>query len=246
MSEAATEEIERLRKAITDLVSTFPSVPRELSPQQKGEWLLDAFLNDKPFDRHAFGFIEVKKEFLKAAFNTRDQEIITGAMFLVRQTLKEKAFSDLINSDPRFKTTYTALTRLNSPLVLNSSGSENDRLVTLRAELAKTKSQIVQSVLRAEIQKIEKHDPWCGCHEVDKRWAAMVRARASCEYTKFNPKELTRAGWFNKWQDAVNPAQAAIITKYWNMPCGIPESFAALVKDKKERAVLVARGVVPA
>ena len=246
MSDVKAEEIQRLQKRITDLIASFPTIPRELSDDEKGERLLEAYMNDQPFDRHAFSFIAVKAAFLRAAFRTCDPEVIASCMFLVRQTLKDSAFTELINAVPQFKTTYEALTRLNNPLVQFRSMGESERLQTLKKELATTKSEIVKSVLTAEIQKIEKHDPWCGCLEVDKRWDIMVKAKAANEYTKFNPRELCKSGLFSRaWKNAVNPMQAAIVTKYWNMPCGIPNDFASLVTDKKEREVLVQRGVVP-
>ena len=103
------QEIERLTEDLRIKSNNFPCVPSDLSIEQKGEYLLDAFLKDKPFDNYTFAYQPIKIAFLNAAFRTYDPEIITYALNLVKNTLNKQAFNKLLDTSPQFRGAFEYL-----------------------------------------------------------------------------------------------------------------------------------------
>lgn len=240
-----SEEVEKLRAEIDELRNTLNIQNTDTDVAGKGRALLDAYLDDKPFDRRSFAYIEVKKAFLNAAFETHDLEIIACCLFLIKQTLSEGAFNELLDSHPQYREKYEKLTKPNTLTRFNRREDPSDLVETLKNELKVTKSDLMKTVLKDEIERIEKKSDAVGVEEVDEKWHRLSSLRASKQYMGFDANYFTSCGLIRKWAKGVNPMHAAIIAKYWGMPPEVVRALAERTKDNKDKEELVARGILP-
>ena len=87
-------DIEKLEAELKESKSDFPSVPYDKTDEEKGELLLQSFLNDEPFDRFIFAYLPMKISFINAAIKTKDPEVIVAALYFVMKSLDKKSFND--------------------------------------------------------------------------------------------------------------------------------------------------------
>lgn len=241
------QEVERLESELNEQNNNFPYVPDDLSIEKKGEYLLNAFLKDEPFDRYTFAFEPIKISFLNAAFRTCDPEIITYALNQVRNTLDPVAFNQLLDTSPQFRGAFEYLshpTKKSKLIVLNSNASEKKLIEDLKKERANS-NDLMKLVINDQIARISGK-PIAGMEEVDLKWKNIFDSVNEPQLIKtddMTSKSFFR--FFNKWAVVVDPKQAALVMRSLGYPDDQVMQFARLVSDQKEKAELESYGIRP-
>jgi hypothetical protein len=238
-------DVDRLRNEVSDLELTLSRLDRPPTDEILGMSLLDAYLFDKPFDRDAFARRPAKIAFLSAAFEMCDPEIIVSCLHFVKQTLTDEAFTDLLDSVPRFRATYDMfLPQKRLLLRMTREQPPESRLPALQDSLEGA-SEIMKGVIRNEIKRITTRDKSVGVLPQDEKWEDLSRMAQSKNYDVSIVARSLPGSFFSKWESGVDPMQAAIMAKYWQMPANIVLGFANKA-SKKEQEELVQRHILQA
>jgi hypothetical protein len=238
-------DVARLREEVEQLERELGTTGCAATDEMVGVSLLDAYLYDKPFDRHLFSRRPAKIAFLSAAFEMCDPEVIVSCLHFVKQTLTDEAFADLLNTVPRFKATYDLFSPPKRRLHRQTRDQAVDvRLAALRDSLPGA-SEIMKGVIENELKRITTRDKTVGVLPVDEKWLALRTVAKSGNYNGFTPSLVLPDSVFNKWKSGVDPMQAAIMARTWKMPHTIVRAFAQKA-TKAEQDELVARGVIAA
>jgi hypothetical protein len=238
-------DLEGLRAQVERLEQELRIPDRAPNDETQGVALLDAYLYDKPFDRHSFSRRPVKVAFLNAAFELCDPEVIVSCLYFVKQTLTEEAFTDLLNSVPRFRATYDMFIPPKRRLHSMTRDQPYDvRLVALEDSLPGA-SEIMKDVIEMEIKRIKTKDESVGVLPVDKNWLILRHRAKERNYAGFTLSSVMPSAFMNKWKSRVHPMQAAIMARAWGMP---PEFVRAFAKEatKADQEELVERRIIAA
>ena len=223
------QEIERVTKMIKEENGNFPTIPSDLSDDDKGSLLLEAFLNDLPFDRFVFAYLPVKISFLNASFRTFDPEIVAYALNQVRNSLDQRAFEQLLDCSPHFRGAYDHFSKPKVSSVIKNVTNIDERLFYLKNELSKA-SGLMKEVIKDEIDRI-KGKTFTGMLEVDLKWEMFQNKE------HFNIQALApKFGLFGKWKKNVSPLQAALVARSLNYPDTVVNAFLNQITDKNEKA----------
>lgn len=238
------QEVRRLENELDQQNRKLPFVPDDLSIEKKGEYLLNAFLKDEPFDRYAFALEPIKISFLNAAFRTCDPEIITYALNQVRNTLDQPAFNKLLDSSPQFRGAYEYLshpTNKSKLIVIDRNAKKEKIIDDLKKERANA-NDLMKLVINNQIDRISGK-PLAGIEEVDLKWKQIVNSVDQPQLIKANdmvPKGLLS---FFKKSVYVDPKQAALVMRSLKYPDESIMQFASYVTDPKEKAELESYGI---
>ncbi|KAH0793750.1 hypothetical protein GPJ56_002302 [Histomonas meleagridis] len=239
--ETLQQEIDKLKAEMNQLYTTVPSIPRNIPDEEIGDLLLKAFLNEEPFDRHAFALLPVKEAFLNAAYQTNDQEILFEAFRQVRQTLTGSAFNELINSNPKLQGSWKKIAKTKSPFINMSDQDLKDPEI-LRKHLPNM-SGLMKVVTNDTIARIEKKDFKSGYENSDPKWLSLISGAK--DPSKMQP---VRNLIWSKWNivgpnlSGIPPIQGALYAKSRGLPPQIVNEFAKNVK-KNEVKELIEHGI---
>lgn len=234
------QEVERLENSLREQCSIFPHVPYDLSIEKKGEYLLNAFLKDEPFDRFTFALQPIKISFLNAAFRTCDPEIVTYALNQTRNTLDSKAFNQLLDTSPQFRGAFEYLSHPNNKsklIIIDKKAPKTKVIDDLKKERANS-NDLMKIVINDEINRLNGK-PIAGMEEVDLKWKKIKDSANQPQL--ISPKNIMSKSIFkifNKWALDVNPKQAALVMRSLGYPADIVQQFAQMVTDPKEKAEL--------
>lgn len=234
-------DIEKASKEVQRIAEGFQSFPRNSPPDVAGQKLLDAFLNDEPFDRYVFGLQPVKLGFIDAAFKTGDMEIVTTCFGFVEQSMSQKAFYAMVKDTPQYMKIYNMLHKGRSPaLIKDKTFYTKDNIPQIKENAGKETNKLVKMVMEDYVVKLNGSEPDFGIEEVDKKWGQLKTACMKREYNTINPSNLlSKSGFFStKWKSAIDPYQAARMAHYWKAPPQLVERFAKDVKDPKEKQAI--------
>ena len=242
--EIMQKEIERLKGEMATLFSKIPSISRDHPSEEVGFLLLKSFLKDEPFDRQLFSLLPVKKGFLQAAFQTRDQEVIYESMVQIKQTLNESTFESLIDTDPRYRQMWERFSRSKPPLV-SITDEESRNASFLREQLPST-SGLLKVVLEDSITRLEKKkrdDEFCGLETADSKWIKLMSSTR--DPAKLPPVQSLIC---SKMGHTVNvsgipPIQGALYSHSRRLPSRIVRDFSKFV-DKSDFQQLSEHGII--
>ncbi|KAH0786333.1 hypothetical protein GPJ56_009719 [Histomonas meleagridis] len=180
--EIMQKEIERLKGEMQSYLSKIPSIPRNLTEPEIGGLLLKAFLDDKPYDNYLFSLLPIKKAFLEAAYQTKDQEIIYEALNLIKRSLTDPVFDELIHSNSKYQKSWEKYSQTKSNLV-NLTDEDSKRIEVLQMHLPSSNG-LMKIVLNDAITRLEgknQNDKFCGLEPADQKWLELMQCTKDTE-----------------------------------------------------------------
>ena len=226
------KEIERVKSELNGYISNFPSVSKELAEDQIGDVLLEAFLNDLPFDRYVFALKPIKIAFLDAAFRTNDLEIIYEAFMQIKLTMNNKAFDELLDLKEKYRNTYRKLTKKQSRLITMEEEDESN-IDFLNDELRNSQSELMSIVLSDAVKRAEKKnhkDKYAGYEEIDFKWNILISGLKDPKSMQPVRKMICPSGVFNNKLAGIPPIQGALYAKSRKAPPNVINEFAKYVE----------------
>ncbi|EAX90308.1 hypothetical protein TVAG_446080 [Trichomonas vaginalis G3] len=233
------EKLEKVQAEINELAERFQAIPRGLSDEEIGERLLEAFLNDTPFDRFQFGRQPVKLAMINAAFNTGDLEIVSTCFGFVEQSMTPSAFYRMIDGNERYMNIYNMLHKSNNMYIRRDrTFYRPENLDQLRKMAEAIPKGILKYVLNDTIDVISGQTPEIKFEEVDVKWGDFRDACLRQSYFEINPKTLcSKNGFFSKkWKSAIDPYQGARMAMHWKCPPQVIQGFISQISDNKQKA----------
>lgn len=238
-------EIEQLEAEIKESASDFPSIPYDKTDEEKGELLLQAFLNDEPFDRFIFGYFPIKISLINAALKTKDPEIIVAILYFVMKSLDKKSFNELLDQCPEARAQYDHFSGKTSKIVkVDRNATHHERVEDIERRYNES-SGLLNLVLKDELQRVRTGDSFIGMEQSDIQWEFFGSAMNTHNFSIINPKEMSSKKKIGKkWKRNVNPTQAAILARAWGYPDEIIQGFAILEKNSNDKMKLSQLGII--
>lgn len=233
-------EIDRVRSELQQSQSMFQGFPRDMSDEDIGSALLDAFLNDLPFDRFTFGRLPIKVAFLNAAFRTSDDEIISEAFAQVQLTLNDVAFEELLNSNAKFRDKYKALRCART--------NDESAAGVLSAEQRDSPSELMRAVLSDAARRAnpkDEKDKHAGYEEIDFKWNLLISGLRDLRRLQHVGSLIGSVGMGGHRLNGIPAVQGALYAKSLNAPPSVINDFVRAV-SKDERQELIAHGIIAA
>ena len=236
--ESINREIEKEKDEINKIWGQIQNIPHGNSPEEIGENLLKAFLEDKPFDKLAFGLQPNKCAFIDAAFKTGDMEIVTTCFGFVEQSMSPTAFKEMIKDVPQYNKIYKMLHKNVTPSLFYGKGFYTSQNVPKLQEMAdQEENKFVKTVIEDHIKRLSGKTIEFGFEDVDTKWKNLKDSCLRHQYTIRPDQLMSKTGLFStKWKTAVDPYQAARMTLHWRAPQPYVDGFVKEIKDPKEKA----------
>lgn len=237
-------QLEKVQNDIQAVAEKFESIPRGLTEDQIGEKLLEAFINDLPFDRFQFARQPIKLAMINAAFGTGDLEIVSTCFGFVEQSMSPNAFYRMIDGNEKYLNIYNMLHKSNNIYTKRDrTFYRPENLDQLRKMAEALPKGILKYVVSDTIDVISGHDNDYKFQEVDVKWGNFRDACLRQTYQEINPKALcSKSGFFSKkWRSAVDPYQGARMSIYWKCPHHVTQAFISLISDSKQKAFFVGK-----
>jgi len=249
MTEVLRNRIEQTKSEIDALSRSFPFISQKLSPEEIGEELLHAFLEDRAFNRYSFAELPVKEAFLDAALRMGDLELLYAAFSLVEESLLSSVFTQLLEKSPRLKNAYRYLHREESPFLKFDQRLVKSDNIDHVLSMAQKENGLLRNVIENEMKVLQNKKEFEGLEEVDAKWKNLRQSVQTKNFRSINVQEYISHGGFLKKvlgaKSAIDPFQAAMMTRYWGCDPQISRDFAKEVDNKTDINSLINVGILP-